>query len=70
MADMVTLDGRRITSKGITSGAGFRVPPLADATCRFGSTGHAQAPNPEDLQQQVSHTSCMWSHHPANVCNI
>ena len=53
MADLVTLDGRRITSKGITSGSGFRVPPLPDAPCCFGTAGHALPANPEDLQQQV-----------------
>ena len=53
MADIVTLDGRRITSKGITSGSNFRVPPLAEAPCRFGSAGQAMAAQPQDLQQQV-----------------
>ena len=53
MADIVTLDGRRITSKGITSGSNFRVPPLADAPCCFGSAGQATAAQPQDLQQQV-----------------
>lgn len=52
MADIVTLDGRRITSKGITSGSNFRVPPLAEAPCRFGSAGQATSAQPQDLQQQ------------------
>lgn len=38
MSDMVTLDMRRITGKGIISGASFRVPTLEDNTYRFGST--------------------------------
>lgn len=37
MADIITLDLRRISGKGIISGASFRVPPLADASVRFGS---------------------------------
>lgn len=53
MADIVTLDGRRITSKGITSGSNFRVPPLAEAPCCFGSAGQATVAQPQDLQQQV-----------------
>ncbi|KAL0055143.1 hypothetical protein WJX82_007626 [Trebouxia sp. C0006] len=52
MADIVTLDGRRITSKGITSGSNFRVPPLAEAPCCFGSAGQAMAAQPQDLQKQ------------------
>jgi len=58
MADIVTLDGRRITSKGITSGSNFRVPPLAEAPCCFGSAGQAMAAQPQDLQKQV-HCFCM-----------
>ena len=58
MADIVTLDGRRITSKGITSGSNFRVPPLAEAPCCFGSAGQATADQHQDLQQQV-HCFCM-----------
>ena len=53
MADIVTLDGRRITAKGITSGASFRVPPLSDAPCCFGSSTQAAAANAQDMQQQV-----------------
>ena len=54
MADLVCLDGRRITSKGITSGSTFRVAPLADAPCCFGSTSQAQATAVDELQHQVS----------------
>ena len=56
MADMVCLDGRRITSKGITSGSNsFRVTPLAESSCCFGSTGQAEANGTDGLQQQVWH---------------
>ena len=53
MADVISLDGGRISSKGITSGSGFRVAPLAEAPSRFGSSAPEQAANPADLQQQV-----------------
>ena len=43
LADLVTLDLKRISGKGIISGASFRVPILADATIRFGSTPVEQA---------------------------
>ena len=43
LADLVTLDLKRISGKGIISGASFRVPNLADATIRFGSTPVEQA---------------------------
>lgn len=59
MADVVTLDGRRITSKGITSGSNFRVPPLAEAACCFGSAGCSKPVDPEHAQQQVCH-SCKF----------
>lgn len=36
---ILTLDGRRITSHGIVSGASFRVVPLEQADVRFGSGG-------------------------------
>lgn len=37
MGDLITLDGQRISSKGITSGSSFAVPPsLADMEMRFG----------------------------------
>ncbi|KAK9843600.1 hypothetical protein WJX84_002029 [Apatococcus fuscideae] len=36
--DIVTLDLRKITSKGITVGTSFHVAELAQAPCRFGST--------------------------------
>ncbi len=63
MADIVTLDGRRITSKGITSGSNFRVPPLSEAPCCFGSAGQATAAQPQDLQQQVHCFSMSASNH-------
>lgn len=54
MADLVCLDGRRITSKGITSGSNsFRVTALAEATHCFGSSAQAEAANADGLQQQV-----------------
>ena len=54
MADLVCLDGRRITSKGITSGSNsFRVTALAEAACCFGSSAQAEAANTDGLQQQV-----------------
>ena len=38
MSDCVTLDMRRITSKGIVSGThSFNPPPLADMRARFGT---------------------------------
>ena len=37
MADCLTLDLRRLTSKGIVSGSSFRAPPLAELALRFGS---------------------------------
>lgn len=64
MSDVVSLDGGRISSKGITSGSGFRVAPLAEAPCRFGSSHQAQAVDPAQLQQQVQH----WCRHP--VCLV
>ncbi|KAL4443930.1 hypothetical protein ABPG75_011667 [Micractinium tetrahymenae] len=36
---ILTLDGRRISSQGIVSGASFRVVPLEQADARFGSSG-------------------------------
>lgn len=36
--DIITLDLRKITSKGITVGSSFHVAELAQAPCRFGST--------------------------------
>eukprot|EP00884_Botryococcus_braunii_P005311 jgi/Botrbrau1/14781/Bobra.0284s0014.2 len=36
--DIVTLDGKRITSKGIVSGSTFEVPPVETAMWRFGSS--------------------------------
>ena len=45
--DILTLDRRRLTGKGIVSGSSFRVPPLAEAAYRFGSAlprvSHAEA---------------------------
>lgn len=38
-SDMITLDGRRITGRGIVSGSNFHVPPLDRADWRFGSRG-------------------------------
>ena len=56
MADLVCLDGRRITSKGITSGSNsFRVTPLAEAVCCFGSSAQAGAATADGLQQQVKY---------------
>lgn len=40
--DILTLDLKRISSKGVISGSNFRVPPLADATIRFGSPAPQQ----------------------------
>ena len=54
MADLVCLDGRRITSKGITSGSNsFRVTALAEAVSCFGSSAQAEAATADGLQQQV-----------------
>lgn len=54
MADLVCLDGRRITSKGITSGTNsFRVTALSEAACCFGSSAQAEAANADDIRQQV-----------------
>ena len=36
MSDVLTLDLRRITGKGITSGSSFQPPALKDMTHRFG----------------------------------
>lgn len=36
---ILTLDGRRITSQGIVSGASFRVIPVEQADVRFGGSG-------------------------------
>ena len=58
MADLVCLDGRRITSKGITSGTNsFRVTALSEAVCCFGSSAQAGAAGADDLQQQVRHSN-------------
>ena len=55
LADLVTLDLKRISGKGIISGASFRVPSLADATIRFGSTPVEQASQvwTDSSQQQL-----------------
>ena len=37
MSDCLTLDLRRITSKGIVSGSSFAPPPLAQLSHRFGA---------------------------------
>lgn len=42
VSDIVTLDCRRITGRGIVSGSGFNVPPLERAEWRFGSLGGGQ----------------------------
>lgn len=69
MADVISLDGGRISSKGITSGSGFRVAPLAEAPSRFGSSAPSQAANPADLQQQVRlGLSCYLLHPHACPC--
>ncbi|KAL3136848.1 hypothetical protein ABBQ38_005556 [Trebouxia sp. C0009 RCD-2024] len=53
MADLVCLDGKRITSKGITSGSNsFRVTPLAEAPCCFGSSAQADTVGADALRHQ------------------
>lgn len=38
LPDLITLDGSRISSKGIVAGSSFRVPPWREATICWGST--------------------------------
>ena len=38
LPDLITLDGSRISSKGIVAGSSFRVPPWWEATICWGST--------------------------------
>ena len=61
MSDVVSLDGGRISGKGITSGSNYRVAPLAEAAYRFGSNAQAQIADPMQLQQQVN-TSTLLCH--------
>ena len=58
--DIVTLDLRKITSKGITVGSSFHVAELAQAPCRFGSTtAHDHMTQLNMAQHQVG--SCLRS---------
>jgi hypothetical protein len=43
LSDIITLDYRRISGKGIISGSSFKIPSLADAHACFGSTPTDQA---------------------------
>ena len=44
MADIVTLDGGKITGRGITLGSSWKVTPLAEAHYCWGSTPAHLAP--------------------------
>ena len=58
IGDMITLDFRKITGKGITLGSSFHVAELAHASCRFGSTcadAHATQVNMAQHQVSLSH---------------
>ncbi len=56
VGDIITLDMRKITSKGITVGSSFYVPELAHASCRFGSTSaDAHVTQVNMAQHQVKH---------------
>jgi hypothetical protein len=39
MSDAYTLDGQKISGRGVVSGSFFRVVPLDEAQLRFGSRG-------------------------------
>lgn len=46
IAEILTLDYRRITGKGIISGSSYKVPTLAEAHACFGSTPTNQVSAP------------------------
>lgn len=49
--DIVSLDGGRVSSKGVTSGSGFAVPPAGSVPWRFGSTPASQRPRIQEEEE-------------------
>jgi len=50
--DVVSLDGGRVSSKGVTSGSGFAVPPAGSVPWRFGSTPANQRPRIQEEEEE------------------
>ena len=50
--DIVSLDGGRVSSKGVTSGSGFAVPPAGSVPWRFGSTPANQRPRIQEEEEE------------------
>ena len=50
--DIVSLDGGRVSSKGVTSGSSFAVPPAASVPWRFGSTPANQRPRIHEEEEE------------------
>lgn len=53
IGDLYTLDGRRMSGRGVISGSNHRVYELEDAPCRFGSVPAGQSAATQALTQQA-----------------
>ncbi|GLI61005.1 hypothetical protein VaNZ11_003267, partial [Volvox africanus] len=54
LGDIYTLDGGKLSGRGVVVGSGFRVVALEDAAVRFGATQNSQAAVAKQLLQQIS----------------
>ncbi|GLC56261.1 hypothetical protein PLESTB_001085700 [Pleodorina starrii] len=54
LGDIYTLDGGKLSGRGVVVGSGFRVVALEDAVVRFGAAQNSQAALAKQLSQQVS----------------
>ncbi|GIL94923.1 hypothetical protein Vretimale_1033 [Volvox reticuliferus] len=61
LGDIYTLDGGKLSGRGVVVGSGFRVVALEDAVVRFGATQTSQAAVAKQLLQQISDMEVLTS---------
>ncbi|KXZ46758.1 hypothetical protein GPECTOR_41g723 [Gonium pectorale] len=59
LGDIYTLDGGKLSGRGVVAGSGFRVVPLDDAAVRFGAAQSSQAARAKQLSQLGAHVEAL-----------
>jgi len=54
LADIVTLCGNKLSGRGVVLGSGFKVMPIEQAPCRFGTIPKSQQVRQQPPQPQSS----------------